>query len=223
MNQKVDLRGTDLKRFSQNGEDGILENILKTIGTTNKYYVEFGVGDGSECNTRLLRENGWSGLMMDCDHHDPSIGLHREFINAENINDLFAKYHVPADFDVLSIDIDNNDYWVWKALSSGYKPRVVIIEWNCSISPYRSLVVPYDRNGRWDLTSYFGASILALKKLGESKGQVLVASDRRATNLFFVNERYGHWFEGAGKIESIHPEWVWSHQEDHKLRKYIEV
>lgn len=219
----MDLRGTDLKTFSQNGEDGILAKILETIGATNRYYVEFGVGDGMECNTRLLRENGWSGLMMDCEFNNPSIGLHQHFITAENINDLFSKHNVPYKFDVLSIDIDNNDYWVWKALSSVYKPRIVIIEWNCSISPYRSLVVPYNANERWDLTSYFGASILALKKLGESKGQVLVASDRRATNLFFVRERDGHLFEGAGDIESIHPEWVWSHAEDPKKRQYIEV
>lgn len=220
---KVNLRGTDLKVFSQNGEDGILRKILETIGTTNRYFVEFGVEDGQECNTRLLRENGWQGLMMDGKHHCPEVGLYKEFVTAENINKLFAKYCVPHEFDVLSIDIDYNDYWVWKALDTRYQPRVVVIEWNCSISPYRSLVVPYDPAAVWDFTSYYGASMLALKKLGDVKNQVLVGCDRRATNLFFVDVHYGYLFEGAGNIEAIYPDWHWSHPEDPKHREYVEV
>src|ERR1043166_7356554 len=139
---KVDLRGVDKKVYSQNGEDGILASILETIGTTNKFYVEFGAQDGAECNTRLLRENGWTGLLMDSQNENPRINLHREFVTAENINTLFSRYCVPEKFDVLSIDIDFNDHWVGKAIERRCRPRIVIIEWNCSISPFRSLAVP---------------------------------------------------------------------------------
>lgn len=217
----INLRGTDRKTFSQNGEDGILEKILETIGTTNKYFVEIGVGNADECNTRLLLENGWTGLMLDNEYYNPSKGVQREHVDAENVNDLLTKYRVPTQFDVLSIDIDGNDYWVWKALR--YQSRVVIIEWNCSISPFRSLSIPYSPNFAWDSTCYYGASILALKRLGERKGMVLVAADKRATNLFFVPQNCAHLFKDAGQLELIYPDWHWSHPEDQQKREYVEV
>ena len=221
----VDLRGTDHKIYSQNGEDGILHTILETIGASgqyDKYYVEFGVESGMECNTRALRENGWSGLLMDGGHDNPSINLHKEFITAENINDLFAKYYVPEHFGVLSIDIDYNDLWVWKAIAPKYQPRVVVIEWNCSISPFRSLTVPYNPQGKWDGTNYYGAGIKALAKLGQEKGYHLVASDLRATNLFFVHDSalQGNSFLGMDDISQIHPDWVWSHAGDPHKRQF---
>lgn len=217
----INLRGADRKTFSQNGEDGILERILETIGTTNKYFVEIGVGNADECNTRLLRENGWKGVMFDSVQHNGGIGFHCEHIDAENVNGILAKYKVPQEFDVLSIDIDGNDYWVWNAIA--YQPRVVIIEWNCSITPFRALAIPYSPNFAWDSTCYYGASILALTRLGERKGMVLVAADKRATNLFFVPHQASHLFEGAGNIEAIYPDWHWSHAEDHQKREYVEV
>lgn len=219
--QMINLRGADRKTFSQNGEDGILEKILETIGTTNKYFVEIGVGNADECNTRLLRQNGWTGLMLDSLYHDPNKGIHREFVDAENVNGLLSKHGVPREFDVLSIDIDGNDYWVWKAIT--YQPRVVIIEWNCSISPFRALVIPYSPNFAWDSTCYYGASILALTRLGERKGMVLIAVDKRATNLFFVSTSYIHLFENAGYIPALYPDWHWSHAEDHQKREYVKV
>jgi hypothetical protein len=212
----INPRGTDRKTFSQNGEDGILEKILETIGTTNKFFVEIGT-DGVECNTRLLQEQGWEGVMMDCS----STGVRREFVTAENVNSLFDKYKVRQEFDVLSIDIDGNDYWVWKAIN--YRPRVVIIEWNCSISPFRALSIPYSPSFAWDSTCYYGASILALKRLGERKGMVLVAADKRATNLFFVPQNCAHLFKDAGQLELIYPDWHWSHPEDMQKREFQEV
>ncbi len=217
----VNLKGADRKTFSQNGEDGILEKILETIGTTNKYFVEIGVGNADECNTRLLRENGWKGLMLDNEYYNPGKGVQQEFVDAGNVNGILAKYKVPKEFDVLSIDIDGNDYWVWKAI--GYSPRVVIIEWNCSISPFRALAIPYSPNFAWDSTCYYGASILALKRLGERKGMVLVAADKRATNLFFVPQSAAHLFENAGDLQAIYPDWHWSHAEDQQKREYVEV
>lgn len=173
------------KIYSQNGEDGILKAIFYKIGTTNKFCVEFGVQDGKECNTRyLIEKKAWNFLHMDCGDNLPST-IKKEFINAENINSLFEKYKVPKHFDLLSIDIDFNDYWVWKAIQ-GYSPRVVVIEYNSSVPPNESKVVKYDPNSMWDGSNYFGASLIAMKNLGETKGYTLLACDSNGVNAFFV-------------------------------------
>lgn len=172
------------KIYSENGEDGILEIIFYKIKTTNKICIEFGVGDGKECNTRhLIEDNGWQGLLMDARDNTPLIK--KEFITAENINSIFKKYKVPKEFDLLSIDIDGNDYWVWKALKD-YDPRVVVIEYNSSIPPAESKVIIYDPSFTWDRTNYFGASLLALANLGKIKGYTLIGCDVRGVNAFFV-------------------------------------
>jgi hypothetical protein len=151
--------------------------------------VEFGVEDGSECNTRFLRERlGWTGLLMDGGDHATPVGdVRREFITAENICSLFEKYRVPKEFDLLSIDIDGNDYWVWQAIR-GYSPRIVVIEYNSSIGPDESKTVPYDPAFHWDGTNYFGASILALTKLGRAKGYTLIGCDNQGINAFYLRD-----------------------------------
>ena len=174
--------------YSQNGEDGIIAAIFAMISTTNRYYVEFGVEDGIECNTRyLFKHKQWKGLLMDGSHENPALGLHKEFITAENIESLFAKYHVPTDFDLLSIDIDGNDYWVWKAIRN-YRPRVVIMEYNACIPYTPAITIPYDPAFQWDKTDYYGASLSALVALGRGKGYTLVATDPCGVNAFFVQD-----------------------------------
>jgi len=159
-----DLSQFEKKIFSQNGEDGIIENIFDTIGTTNKYFVEFGVESGAECNTRLLHEQkGWDGLMMDTqDTDDPFIK--KELITVENVESIFKKYAVPRKLDLLSIDIDGNDYYVWRAITH-YRPRVLIIEYNAHIPVNESKTIVYEPTIQWDGTDYFGASLLALSNL----------------------------------------------------------
>ncbi len=174
------------REYSQNGEDGIIAAIFGMIGTTNRYYVEFGVEDGMESNTRYLwKKKGWTGLLMDGGNENLAINLHREFITAENIESLFATYGVPAELDLLSIDIDGNDYWVWKAITH-YLPRVVIMEYNAHIPPEVSKTIPYNPSFCWDKTDYYGASLAALQKLGTEKGYTLVATDKNGVNAFFV-------------------------------------
>jgi len=174
---------------SQNGEDGILEAVFVKIGTTNKYFVEFGSGDTHECNTLYLsRCKGWKGLWMDATYLDRRGRVKQERITAENIEALFQKHHVPQEFDLLSIDIDGNDYWVWKAITN-YHPRVVAIEYNSTIPPTESKTIPYDPNHMWDgSTNFFGASLLALKELGEQKGYTLIGCENSGTNAFFVKQ-----------------------------------
>lgn len=175
------------KIYSQNGEDGIIEYIFSLIGTTNKFFVEFGVSDGQMCNTRYLFEKkGWYGLMMDTREKNPAY-IKKEFVTAKNINILFKKYEVPENFDLLSIDVDGNDYYIWKAISN-YNPRVVIIEYNASIPYNESRVIEYYPDFKWDGTDYFGASLLALQKLGKSKGYTLIGCDNNGINAFFVRD-----------------------------------
>lgn len=103
------FRNYDFKVYSQNGEDGILLWIFLNIVTSQNpgYFVEFGVEDGMQCNTRFLRENlRWKGLMMDGSHQNDGINLHREIITPQNINQLLEKYNTPNVFDLLSIDVE---------------------------------------------------------------------------------------------------------------------
>lgn len=184
-----DIRRFERSWYSQNGEDGILNIIFEKIGVTNKFCVEFGVEDGRECNTRhLLEAAAWDGLQMDGGDHASVYGrVRKEFITAENICSLFEKYSVPKQFDLLAIDIDGNDYWVWRAIE-GYSARVVVIEYNASMLPNESKTIPYDPEFHWDGSNYFGASLLALAKLGRRKGYTLIGCDSQGINAFFVRD-----------------------------------
>lgn len=184
------LEQSEHKVFSQNGEDGIIAAIFRAIGATNQVLVEFGCDPQvQECNSAYWLEQGWQALLMDADdrvYRNPGGRVRHEFVTAENINELFAKYGVPASFDLLSIDIDGNDYWVWKALDDSYRPRVVVIEYNSFIPADQRKAIAYDPYFVWKGTDCFGASLLALKELGERKGYTLVYCDSSATNAFFI-------------------------------------
>jgi hypothetical protein len=180
----ADLHRHRARHFSQNGEDGVIERLMELIGVTNRFYVELGTGCGDECNTRYLREKGWSGVMLDCDHENSALGLHKEFITAANVDALMAKYNVPASFDLLSLDIDGNDYWVWKALSSYYRPRVAVIEYNAGVPDNVAVTIPYDPEYHWCGQPNTGQSLLALRNLSITKNYSLVYAN--APNAFLV-------------------------------------
>jgi hypothetical protein len=171
-------------KYSQTGEEGILEYIFSQIGTTNKFAVEFGAGDGSSLsNTKYFKDAGWDVVMMD-GRTPPSVGVNQEFLTVENINQVFAKYKVPQEFDLLSMDIDGNEYWIWQVLQ--YSPRVIIVEINGTIDPSVSKTVPYSPSFRHSgVDDYYGVSLAALRKLGIEKGYTLV-HQRKALNAFFI-------------------------------------
>ncbi|MCE5307158.1 MAG: hypothetical protein LLG20_05915 [Acidobacteriales bacterium] len=188
--------------FSQNGEDGIIMEIFRRIGTTDRSFVEFGASDGSENNTvLLLTVCGWRGVWMDGDSDAVELAgrrfanevntgrlrIKRTFITAGNIEGLFREMRVPQEFDLLSVDIDRNDYYVWKGIKD-FRPRVVVIEYNPLFPPYLSWVVPYDANAMWDGTSHTGASLKALEELGSQKGYKLVGCSLAGVNAFFVRD-----------------------------------
>jgi FkbM family methyltransferase len=172
--------------FSQNGEDGIIQSIFKAIGTTDKYFVEFGTQDGSECNTRYLREkNGWHGLMMDGGFKNSFIGLQKEFITLGNILHLFKKYKVPDTFDLLSIDIDGNDFYIWNKICTKYKPRVIIVEYNSSYGLEDKTIV-YKEKFYFKRNLYFGASITTFFKLARKYEYSLIGTD--SINAYFIKD-----------------------------------
>jgi len=167
--------------WSQNGEDKIAAGLFKTIGIVNQTAVEFGALDGRHnSNTAHFREQGWTCHLWDSGPLDPMVA--KKVITAENVNETFDAAGVPYEFDLLSIDIDGNDLWVWKALA--YRPRVVIIEYNPYWGVKKSRTVPYDTERQWDGTVYYGASIRALVTLGAQKGYDLAAATR--SNLVFA-------------------------------------
>jgi hypothetical protein len=189
------------KVYSQSDEDGIIQEIFNRVGTRNRIFVEFGVESGIECNSVKLLVEGWRGLWLDAGtKHVAQIRTHfrtfiddrrltanEAFVVAENINSLLEQGGVTGEIDFLSIDIDNNDYWVWKEITA-IKPRVVAIEYNATLRPPMSLVVPYDPERRWDGTNYFGASLEALVRLGRDKGYQIVGCNFSGANAFFVCE-----------------------------------
>jgi hypothetical protein len=189
------------KVYSQNDEDGILEEVFRRIGVAGRRFVEFGVQSGFECNTAKLLVEGWQGCWMEADgafaakiraHFTDFLSLGKlqlleEMVTAENINALLSRSGMTGDIDLLCIDIDFNDYWVWKAIEVT-KPRVVSIEYNASLRPPLSLVVPYDPKAVWRGGNYFGASLEALVKLAREKGYCIVGCGFAGVNAFFVRQ-----------------------------------
>lgn len=177
----IDLTKQDKKIYSQFNQDGVLECIFNTIGTTNKYFVEFGSygTDDAMGNTPFLRHHfGFDGLLMDGTQHrdNAKYQVYQEFIQAETINELFIKYNVPSNFDFLSIDIDGEDYYVMKAIDlEKFCPRVVSIETNPHIIPPHKMIQKHDPNWIWGGGMLYGCSITAISELMNNLNYSLVA------------------------------------------------
>ena len=192
------INAYERRESSQNGEDGILHELFRRIGSERGFFVEFGVEDGRQCNTAALVRAGWRGVMIEGDPEKfrglaatyadtPAVRTVNAFVTAENIAELFAEHGVPTEFDLLSIDIDGNDYWVWEALAA-YRPRAVVIEYNGAHPPPERWVMAYDPRHRWGDDTYYGASLASLAALGARLGYALVGTDQRGINAFFVRD-----------------------------------
>ena len=183
--------------YSQNGEDGLLSYLFSRLGSRSRRVVEIGIQDGTECNARNLIDNfGWWGLLVEGDQQSAARAralyadraeVREAFITRENVNDVLAD--ATGEIDLLSIDIDGVDYWVWEAITA-VRPRVVIIEYNAYLPPEEFRVVEYRpefrRYERHPSGFYFGGSLEAYRFLGKSKGYVLVACESAGANAVFV-------------------------------------
>ena len=192
----------EFKVFSQWGEDGIIQFLLRHVEIKNDIFVEFGVENYLESNTRfLLVNNNWSGLVIDGDSENISyiksssiywrhdLKAECAFITKDNINELLTSNGLKNDLGLLSIDIDGNDYWVWDAIDV-ISPRIVVCEYNSLWGDTLSVTTPYkpsfSRTIEHYSNLYFGASITALTDLAKSKGYSLVGSNTAGNNIFFV-------------------------------------
>jgi len=214
----------EYKKYSQSGEDGIIRAIFKQIGTTNKISVELGASFGKECNTRLLHEQGWNTLGIDAESGGCD-WVKEHWITAENIAGLLKKHRIPRKFDLLSIDIDGNDYWVWKALD-WYKPRVVVIEYNSTVPLNMSLTIPYDPKHVWEKKdNYRGGSLLAMVRLGMRKGYTLVGVEEQTIDAFFIrNDLIEGNFSTSTKLSKLAlPPRRRSHLPIERLKQMVEV
>ncbi len=201
------LRDQELSVYSQNGEDGILLHLFAAIDVHSHRFVEFGVGDGEQCNTANLAIHfGWQGLLIEGDSalaaratrfygSSPDLAsrvrVRNEWVTAENIDRILQEEKVVGEIDLLSIDIDGNDYWVWQAVSA-IAPRVVVIEYNASLGAERRIAVPYVATAAHRTLHrsgfYHGASLAALASLAAAKGYRLVGCESAGVNAFFVRE-----------------------------------
>jgi hypothetical protein len=198
----ADVRQAEFRVFSQWGEDGIIQYLLARVPIERKVFVEFGVENYTESNTRfLLTHDYWAGLVIDGSaknidyiRRDPiywAANLKAEcaFVTQENINGLLARNGITGDIGLLSVDIDGNDYWVWQAIDT-ISPRIVVCEYNSQFGPIAEVTTPYDaafvRDTAHFSKIYYGASIGALNTLAARKNYSLVASNSAGNNVFFV-------------------------------------
>jgi hypothetical protein len=196
------LADAEFRVYSQWGEDGILQHLLRHTAIERRLFVEFGVQDYRESNTRfLLANNNWSGLIIDGSREnvarivsDDIYWQHNlkavcAFVTRENINQLLRDNGLEGDIGLLSIDIDGNDYWVWEAIDV-VSPVLVAIEYNWRFGPARRVSIPYDpafvRERAHSSMVYYGAGLAALHALGKRKGYDLVGCNSAGNNAFFV-------------------------------------
>lgn len=198
-----------LSEFSRNvtsqfGEDGIIEKILEVIGETDKWCVEFGSWDGVKTSNtyELVSKKDYHAVLIECDQkrfkdllntyqgNDRVVPVNTlvGFEGHDSLEVILSDTKIPMNFDLLSIDVDGNDYHIWSAVKK-YKPKVVVVEFNPTIPPEVEFVQPAD------VSVTQGSSLLAMNKLAESKGYRLVAAT--LANAFFVDSKYYDKFEIA--------------------------
>jgi hypothetical protein len=226
------------KVYSQNDEDGIIEEIFNRIGETNKTFVEFGVENGLESNSHYLIHKGWKGLWIEGNERfvkeisllfekpikNWRLTVVNAFIRKSNINELIEMGGISGDVDLLSIDIDGNDYWVWQEIKC-INPRVVVIEYNAKFPSNFEWIMEYDDNHLWQGDDKQGASLKALELLGRKLGYQLVGTNVMGANAFFVRtDLAGELFFMPPISEKLYnPTRWWSMQfiSGHPSKRYI--
>lgn len=197
-----DPRDYEFKVYSQWGEDGIIDYLCQIVPVPNNIFVEFGVQDYTEANTVfLLKHRGWRGLIIDGSEDNVAaikksdvfwrydLSACARFVTEANINEIIRGSGIFGEIGLLSVDIDGNDYWVWRAIDC-VRAAIVVCEYNSLFGPVAKVSTPYVsdfcRTSAHPSNMYYGASISALNYLAISKGYSLVAGNSAGNNLFFV-------------------------------------
>jgi hypothetical protein len=223
LNNQIQARGllksiqeAEYKVYSQFGDDGIIQYLIHNTKIKNPLFIEFGVENYIEANTRyLLINNNWTGLVIDCNQkHIEYIkrddiywkydltAIHA-FVTKDNINSIIAENGYAGEIGLISIDIDGNDYWVWDSINV-VEPVIVVIEYNSEFGFEHAVTIPYDP--QFDRTKahysnlYFGASLKALCQLADRKGYYFVGSNSNGCNAYFVRK------ENVGLLKPLQPE-----------------
>lgn len=218
-----DLHQAEFKVFSQFGDDGILQYLIDQVKPESHTFIEFGVQDYFESNTRfLLMNNNWRGLIIDGDRQAMAalklqdyywrndLTAVGEFITRDNINQLFTQNGFSGEIGLLSVDIDGNDYWVWESIDS-VNPLIVVVEYNSVFGPKHAVSVPYDpafvRTKAHYSNLFWGASLKAFDSLARKKGYVFVGCNSAGNNAYFIRK------DRVGKIPvvSVEDGYVESH------------
>jgi hypothetical protein len=205
--RKIDIgsfKEVEFKVFSQFGDDGIIQWLINTLNIPNQTFIEFGVQDYRESNTRFLMMNdNWAGFVMDGSEEYVSkirnseyfwqyeLNAEAVFINCENINNLISSQLFEKEVGLLHIDLDGNDYWIWEKIDV-INPVIVILEYNSVFGIDRTITVPYDENfNRTEAhysNLYWGASLRALIQLSNEKEYAFVGCNSSGNNAYFVRK-----------------------------------
>ena len=198
------LEDVEFRVFSQWGDDGIIQYLVNLLDVPVTKFVEFGVENYREANTRfLLQNNNWSGLVMDGSEENIAFIKNDEiywkydlaaiasFVTTDNINQLLADAFFSGEIGLLHVDIDGNDYWIWQAIDV-IEPVIAIIEYNSLFGPERAITIPYDPSfSRFEAHHsglYAGASLAALCDLAGEKGYAFIGSNSAGNNAYFVRK-----------------------------------
>ena len=197
------LEDYEFSIFSQWGDDGVIQYLLKKIEFEHQNCLEFGVEDYKESNTRFLaRNNSWRAYVIDGSHENISrlkncrwfwkydITAVNQFITKQNINSLIRSFNC-SKFGIISVDIDGNDYHILQELDlNRYNPEVIICEYNALFGPERTISIPYDskfvRSPKIGNNIYYGCSLNALKKLLNKRNYSLIYCTNAGNNAYFL-------------------------------------
>jgi hypothetical protein len=230
--QGTTLKDYEFRVFSQWGEDGILQHLTRVVEIREKTFIEFGVEDFFESNCRfLMMKDNWSGFVLD----GSAANIRRlkesyfywkyellavdAFIMKDNINDLLKRSGFGEDLGILSIDLDGNDYHVLEAVT-GFRPRILICEYNAVFGPTRRITVPYDagfvRTRKHHSSLYYGASLSAIVYLAKEKGYSFAGTNSAGNNAFFVrNDLLNENITSLGAEDGFSPSRFRESRDDH--------
>lgn len=194
--------------FSQFDEDGIIAELCRRINFERGYFLELGVGDGTENNTLNLLAKGWKGCWLGGQSLiDPNfvqskkLRFQKQWIDENNVLQIIQDL-TPDKFDLISVDLDGNDLNIWEKLLSNYHPKIAIAEYNGRFDPLTIWNMPYNESHKWGGDLNFGASLLSLTTLFKRFGYTAVATSLNGTNVFFVAEEFSQNFLDVPTDES---------------------